>query len=139
MIGLPPRLPLDTRIDQYSPAMEILVIHRSITQRRVFLNCLRKTGYGDVQAFEDEQQALAALNGSPARVTIIEKELLAARGSSPNNRRKKTLLERSRHVLVISYQFTEHEVTQLLETADELLLMPFTPELLEEKVGELYN
>ncbi len=127
---------LDRRI---SFRMEILVIHSSVTQRKVFMNCLQKTGLGDVQAFASEREALKALNGTPAEVTILEKESLQTEGSPTHIRRRQALLDRSERIVVTSYQFTRDEAIALLDRADELLLMPFKPEVLEEKIRRLQN
>jgi CheY-like chemotaxis protein len=117
--------------------MVILVIHSSVTQRRVFLNCLRKNGYRKVRAFEDHQQALEGLNRTHPEITIIEKDVLVAREPRSRVRLKQSLLQRSETVLVTSYEFTQSEAIQLLDIADELLLMPFRPEVLYHKIKQL--
>lgn len=117
--------------------MEIFIVHKSITQRKVFLNCLRKTGYKEARAFEDKQAAVKSLNGTPVRLTIIDKEALFAESSGRGGRAMRTLMERSEALLVTSYQFTQDEALELLDTADELLLMPFAPDVLKEKIHTL--
>lgn len=119
--------------------MEIFVIHSSVTQRKVFVNCLRKTGRGNIRVFKDEREAAEALNGEPVQVTIVEKETLQTEGSTTHGRRRQALLERSKAVVVTSYQFTRDEALELLACADELLILPFKPEVLEQKIQQLCN
>lgn len=115
--------------------MKIVVLQRSLTNQRIFTNVLAKTGYGPVHLTDSKIQAQKlCTNGDPGML-IGEKSL---------RRTEETYLwddwyeagnSRQLAVIVTGYQFAEREAVQFIRSgADELLILPFDPDRLLEKV-----
>lgn len=119
--------------------MRIVVLHASITHRKIFVNVLRKSDYQEVYAYEDPRQALDGLGEETIDLAIIQKKVITAKTSSKKRRQKHDLLNRSARTIITGYEFTEDEVVELLRATDEILLMPFSAETLMQKIAALQN
>lgn len=120
--------------------MAIAVIHRSITQRRIFRNLLRQANCHDIQYFEAAADCMEEMTREKVRCLIVQKKILQEEGSYRGQKTDFSSFVASMPVLVVSYQFTQEETIELMRGgADGLLLMPFTPEVLYEKLAPLTN
>lgn len=118
--------------------MEIAVIHRSITQRRIFRNLLRQTNYGNIRYFETAAACMEEMVPHQLGCVIVQKEILQDENLRPGQDINFQEFVSSMSMLVVSYQFTEEETISLVRNgADALLLMPFAPEDLHEKIAPL--
>lgn len=120
--------------------MAIAIIHRSVTQRRVFKNLLRQANYPNIRYFPGAGECLEAVTPQVLGCSVVQKEILQEEGSRRGQDRDFQALLSSAPMLVVSYQFTQEETVELVRGgADELLLMPFAPEELYAKLSPLVN
>lgn len=118
--------------------MHIVVVVESATNRRIIRNALQLIGHTNVTACEDSEQAIEHMTENPVDVLILGKELPDTRGIklSHNIRRSKDLSQIP--ILMVGYQFTEEDVLQAADQGiDSFLLMPFSPEALQDKIASV--
>lgn len=119
--------------------MRIVVLHRSVTHRKIFKNVLRKGGFENILSYPNPKAALDAVSAQIIDLAIVEKELLGGNASRRREQPIQSLLTNAGGVLITSYQFTKEEIVDLLGQADEILLMPFGPDTLQQKVAAFQN
>lgn len=120
--------------------MAIAVIHRSITQRRIFRNLLRQANYPGACYFESAAACMEEISARDLNCAIVQKQVLQEEQSPPGRDTDVQSFLSSAPMLVVSYQFTQEETVELLRGgADGLLLMPFAPEALYAKLSPLVN
>lgn len=117
--------------------MSIVVCHRSVTNRRIFANALRKGGFEAPLLCASRQEVAEALEGQAEALLIIEKEMVMQEGTIAV-RALGHVGRPDRAVLLVGYDFTEREAVRAIrQGADGVLLLPFAPEELHQRVDEL--
>lgn len=115
--------------------MCIVVIHPSVTNRRIVANVLRKTDHTPVRTFATPTAAFQSVD-EEVDLLITDKDMtlngeIVRDGFGASD-------EAPPSVLVVGYDFTEEEAVEVIrEGAEELLLMPFSPDELVNRVREL--
>lgn len=116
--------------------MSIIVCHRSVTNRRIFANALRKGGYEASVLCGSRTEAAEALEGRAA-LLIIQKEMAMQEGAMAVGMLRGRG-EGDTAVLLVGYDFTEREAVQAIrQGAGGVLLLPFAPEELHQRVEKL--
>lgn len=119
--------------------MRIVVLQHSVTNQRIFYNVLGKTEYGPVEATADPLEARRLCGEAEPAVLIAGKDLVA--GEEDLLWQEWTLNEEIRDrlaIIVTGYQFTEEEAIRFIrEGAHELLILPFQPDRLREKLNTI--
>lgn len=115
----------------------VAVLTSSVTNERIFRNALGKIGFGPIETFGTTGEFLARLKSQPSDLIVIQKNLLTA-GDNHLLEVVRVDLTLEQPVLVTGYQFSKDEAIELIRRgASELLLLPFNPETLAEKIGNL--
>lgn len=116
------------------------VLDESVTNQRIFRNVLGKGGFQDVALYEQPHELIVLLREERVDLLVGHKQILM-----PNNFQ---VLEEIRAVdrddplpiLVTAYQFTRDEaIAAIQHGADDLIILPFTPEKLMKKVAGVTN
>ena len=119
--------------------MDIIVCHRSVTNRRIFANALRKGGYETSVLCTSRSEAAEALEGRGEALLIIQKEMVMQEGAMAVGMLRGRG-EEEFTVLLVGYDFTEREAVQAIrQGAGGVLLLPFAPEELHRQVERLYQ
>ena len=118
--------------------MHIVVIVQSATNRRIIRNALQLIGHTNVTSCEDSAEALEHMADHPVDVLIVGKELPDTHGTKfASSIRRSSDLPRI-PILMVGYQFTEEDVLHAVDRGiDSFLLMPFSPEALQEKITRM--
>jgi DNA-binding NtrC family response regulator len=115
----------------------VAVLTHSATNERIFRNALGKIGFGPIDTFGSPGEFLTHLKREPSDLLIIQKKLLSA-GEHHLLDVARVDLGLEKPVLVTGYQFNRDETIELIRRgASELLLLPFNPETLTKKIGNL--
>lgn len=118
--------------------MHIVVIVQSATNRRIIRNALHLIGHTNVTACEESTEALEHMAEHPIDVLIVGKELPDTRGTKlAHNIRNSDDLPHV-PILMVGYQFTEKDIHHAADRGiNSFLLMPFSPEALQEKITRM--
>ena len=116
------------------------VLDESVTNQRIFRNVLSKGGFAAVALYEKPHLLIDRLREERVDLVVGHKQILM-----PNEFQ---VLEEIRGferddplpILVTAYQFTKDEaIAAIQHGADDLIILPFTPEQLMEKVAVVTN
>jgi DNA-binding NtrC family response regulator len=115
--------------------MRIVVLQHSVTNQRIFHNVLAKGEHGPIEATADPLEARQLCAQEQPVVLIAGKELVAGEEEVLWNEWEIPEARDRIAIIVTGYQFTRDEAIRFIqEGADELLILPFQPEQLEEKL-----
>ena len=116
------------------------MLDESVTNQRIFRNVLGKGGFAAVALYEKAHLLIDRLREERIDLVVGHKQILM-----PNDFQ---VLEEIRGlerghplpILVTAYQFTRDEaIAAIQHGADDLIILPFTPEQLMEKVAGVTN
>ncbi len=118
--------------------MNIIVLHSSITNRRIFVNVFGKMAGLRVHVCADEAALLEKMQQIEPALLVIEKKYIYLNEGGFLEDIKLRRLDGEVPIMIAGYQFTKDEAVDVIRKgADELLLLPFNAERLSEKVSEL--
>lgn len=118
--------------------MHIVVVVESATNRRIIRNALQLIGHTDVTACEDSEQAIEHMTENRVDVLILGKKLPDTRGTKLSNNIRRSNDLSHIPILMVGYQFTEEDVLHAVDRGiDSFLLMPFSPEALQDKIASM--
>lgn len=114
--------------------MQILVVHSSPTNRRIFRNVLRKCGFVDPFLAADLEEVIDRLSSEEVDLLIGEKAVVAGKSGRLRDRLRPHVDE-GLAVIFTAYQFSRNDALEAIHSGvDSLLVMPFAPEDLAAKI-----
>lgn len=118
--------------------MNIVVVLRSATNRRIVSNALQLIGQTNMTCYDNHSVLIEQLAEQPPDLLILGKELPEITGSQLAAQICRSSKLPHPPMLVVGYEFTEKEVLNgARQGVDDFLLMPFAPETLQEKISLL--
>jgi len=119
--------------------MKILIVEDSPTMRRIVRNTLKRLGYDDVEEAEDGVEALAALGNSTIDFIITDWNMPKMNGLDFIKRVKAHADYSEVPILMVTTRSVEQDVVAALQAgASNYIVKPFTPQVLKEKINEIF-
>lgn len=120
--------------------MHIMVLHSSVTNRRIFVNVFGKMGGARVHVCAEEEELLEKMGQIDPALIVIEKKFVYLNDGGFLDEIRMHRLEGEVPIMIAGYEFTKDEAVDVIRKgADELLLLPFRAEHLSEKVSQLLH
>lgn len=120
------------------PAPSVAVLDGSVTNRRIFRNVLDRGGFATVHLYGRPKELLDLIEEEPLDLLVAHKQIVTPGAYAVLHEIRETAAVDGLTILVTAYQFTSNEAIEAIRNgADELLLLPFTPEKLMEKVARV--
>lgn len=122
-----------------SAAVEIAVVLESATNRRIVRNALQLIGYNQISSFGEASPLIEHLNDdNEVDLIITGKSLPDLRGGNLAKEVRRNSDQVNVPMLMVGYQFTEDDVLHAVDRGiNAFLLMPFSPEALQEKLESI--
>lgn len=118
--------------------MHIMVLHSSVTNRRIFANVFGKMGGIRVHVYAEESELIDQMDHTVPDLVVIEKKFVYMNDGEFLEEVVRPRVDRDVAVMIAGYQFTKDEAVEVIRKgADELLLLPFSAEHLLERVSRL--
>ncbi len=119
--------------------MKILIVEDSPTMRRIVQNTLKRLGYEDVEEAEDGVEALAVLGNNPIEFIITDWNMPKMNGLDFIKRVKAHTDYAKVPILMVTTRSVEQDVVAALQAgASNYIVKPFTPQVLKEKINEIF-
>lgn len=116
--------------------MKCLIVDDSPTMRRIVSNALREIGYTDLFEAEDGNDALEKLAADPADLVITDWNMPNMNGLQLIQVLRNHPRFKSIPILMVTTRGTKQDViTAMQGQASSYIVKPFTPEILQEKIG----
>lgn len=122
-------------------AVEVAIVLDSATNRRIVRNALQLIGYKNISSFgagNDFLDHVSENQQNDIDLVITGKSLPDLRGGHLARELRESPETGSLPILMVGYQFTEEDVLHAVDRGiDAFLLMPFSPEALQEKLSAI--
>lgn len=120
--------------------MKILIVEDSPTMRRIVENTLKRIGYSDVVEAEDGLSALAKLGNEKVDFIVTDWNMPEMNGLEFIKRVKANSNYSDIPILMVTTRSVEQDVVKAIEAgAANYIVKPFTPQLMREKINEIFN
>lgn len=118
--------------------MHVLILHSSITNRRIFTNVFGKMKGVQVHVCAEDDLFLQQLNTCSPHLVIVQKELACVDDEKLLCELREYRRSDGLAVMIAAYEFTQKEAVDIIRKgADELLLLPFNADSLLKKINGL--
>jgi len=120
--------------------MRILIVEDSPTMRRIVKNTLKRIGYSEFEEAEDGLAALTKLAESKVDFIITDWNMPEMNGLDFIQRVKKNTDYADIPILMVTTRSVEQDVVQALQAgAASYIIKPFTPQVMREKIDEIFS
>ena len=119
--------------------MKVLVVDDSSTMRRILTNCLKEAGYDEAVQAADGIEALDVLSKDrDVGLILTDWHMPNMDGFTLLKEVKKNNGTKSIPVIMVTTQAEKRSVVDALQSgASSYIVKPFTPEVINEKIGEV--
>jgi two-component system chemotaxis response regulator CheY len=116
----------------------VLVVDDSPTMRRIIKNTLERIGYTQSIEAENGKDALDLLNSNPVELLLTDWNMPVMNGLELVGEVRKIDKYKKLPILMITTRGMKEDVVQAVHAGvNNYVVKPFTPEILEEKIGKV--
>lgn len=116
----------------------VLVVDDSPTMRRIIKNTLERIGYTQSIEAENGKEALELLNNNPVELLLTDWNMPVMNGLELVGEVRKIDKYKKLPILMITTRGMKEDVIQAVHAGvNNYVVKPFTPEILEEKIGKV--
>lgn len=116
------------------------VLDESVTNQRIFRNVLGKGGFQGVALYEQPHKLIEQLREERLDLLVGHKQILMPNDFQVLEEIRGLERDYPLPILVTAYQFTKDEaIAAIQHGADDLIILPFTPDQLMQKVAGVTN
>lgn len=116
----------------------VLVVDDSPTMRRIIKNTLERIGYTQSIEAENGKEALDLLNNNPVELLLTDWNMPVMNGLELVGEVRKIDKYKKLPILMITTRGMKEDVVQAVHAGvNNYVVKPFTPEILEEKIGKV--
>jgi len=120
--------------------MKILIVEDSPTMRRIVQNTLKRIGYSDTVEAEDGVAALAKLSEEKVDFIVTDWNMPEMNGLEFIQRVKANNEYSNIPILMVTTRSVENDVVEAIEAgASNYIIKPFTPQIMREKIDEIFS